>query len=186
MTLEIFLIWFEFLAIACFLLTKANMVSDLTKTLVLMPQHLLRIPRVRSVTLAISGATSAADVVANLSTETQVGFSAFSDAALDAAGIYCHASDYAADQSFNNLERIRRLGDKAFVTLQENNAIAVIDLNTNTVESINDLGITTVTVDASDKNGVAVDDVVKGIGHAGLNEVFEAGRKNLRDRRFRR
>lgn len=126
-----------------------------------------------------TGATNAANVISSLSTETQVGFSSFTDAALNSAGIRRHATDYSADQSYNNLEPeyIAVSGNKAFVTLQENNAIAVINLDTNTVESINDLGIATVTVDASDKNGVAVDDVVKGLVMPDTVEIFETGGK---------
>lgn len=112
-----------------------------------------------------SGATGAGNIIASMGAETQVGFSGFNDAALNTAGIRRHANDYAADESYKNLEPeyVAVAGDKAFVTLQENNAIAIVDLNTNSVEDIVDLGTHVVTIDGSDKNGVAIDDVVKGM-----------------------
>ena len=47
-------------------------------------------------------------------------------------------------------------GDKAFVTLQDNNAIGVFDLTTNKWEKINNLGTITMTIDGSDNDGQSV------------------------------
>lgn len=126
-----------------------------------------------------SGATGAGDIIASMSTETQVGFNSFNDAALNSAGIRRHADDYAANESYKNLEPeyVAVAGDKAFVTLQENNAIAIVDLNTDTVEDIVDLGTHVVTVDANDQNGIAIDDTVKGMVMPDSIETFEVGGK---------
>ena len=128
---------------------------------------------------SFSGATGASDVIGSFSSLTSVGFSGFTDAALDEAGIRRHDDSYAADESYKNLEPeyIAVSGDKAFVTLQENNAIAVIDLNTNTVESINNLGTHVVTIDASDKDGLAIEETVKALIMPDSIETFEVGGK---------
>jgi len=47
-------------------------------------------------------------------------------------------------------------GNKAFVTLQDNNAIGVFDLTTNKWEKINNLGTITMTIDGSDNDGQSV------------------------------
>ncbi|MGC6424974.1 MAG: choice-of-anchor I domain-containing protein [Lentimonas sp.] len=128
---------------------------------------------------SFNGATNAAGVFSSLSGETQIGFSSYTDAALDSAGIRRHANDYAVNESYKNLEPeyIAVSGDKAFVTLQENNAIAIVDLNSNTVDNIVDLGTHVVTVDASDKNDIAIDDKVKGMVMPDSIEVFETDGK---------
>jgi hypothetical protein len=128
---------------------------------------------------SFSGATNAADLISNFSAETQIGFGSLSDANLDSAGIRRHDSGYAADESYKNLEPeyVAVSGDKAFVTLQENNAIAIIDLNTNTVDTVVDLGTHVVTIDGSDKNGIAIDDIVKGMVMPDSIEVVEIGGK---------
>ena len=115
----------------------------------------------------------------NFSSETQIDFSSFTDTALDTAGIRRHANDYAVNESYKNLEPeyVAVSGNTVFVTLQENNAIAIIDLNTNTVVNIVDLGTHVVTVDASDKNGTKIDDRVKGMVMPDSIEVFEINGK---------
>ena len=66
-------------------------------------------------------------------------------------------------------EYIAPTNDKAHVTLQENNAIAVLDLASGKYEAIHKLGTITQTVDASDKDGasngklIAIDDTLKGL-----------------------
>ena len=66
-------------------------------------------------------------------------------------------------------EYIAPTNDKAYVTLQENNAIAVLDLASGKYEAIHKLGTITQTVDASDKDGasngklIAIDDTLKGL-----------------------
>ena len=72
---------------------------------------------------------------------------------------------------FANIEAeyIAPTNDKAYVTLQENNAIAVLDLASGKYEAIHKLGTITQTVDASDKDGasngklIAIDDTLKGL-----------------------
>ncbi|EIP96903.1 hypothetical protein OpiT1DRAFT_01330 [Opitutaceae bacterium TAV1] len=51
--------------------------------------------------------------------------------------------------------------DKAYISLQENNAIAVLDYATGQITAIHDLGTVELTVDASDRDGgIAIDDAV--------------------------
>ena len=52
---------------------------------------------------------------------------------------------------------------KAFVTLQNNNAVGVFDLVNNEWSDIQDLGTITQVVDASDKDGILIDDTLKGL-----------------------
>jgi hypothetical protein len=56
-------------------------------------------------------------------------------------------------------------GDKAFVTLQDNNAIGVFDFTTGKWEKINNLGTITQTIDASNTDGATplLNDIVKGL-----------------------
>lgn len=55
-------------------------------------------------------------------------------------------------------------GGKAYVSLQENNAIGVMDLNTNQWEKIHKLGTITQTIDATDSDGAAnISKTVKGL-----------------------
>lgn len=66
-------------------------------------------------------------------------------------------------------EYIALTNDKAHVTLQENNAIAVLDLATGKYEAIHNLGTITQTIDASDRDGagngttIAINDTLKGL-----------------------
>jgi hypothetical protein len=72
---------------------------------------------------------------------------------------------------FANIEAeyIAPTNDKAYVTLQENNAIAVLDFASGKYEAIHKLGTITQTVDASDKDGaggnktIAINDTLKGL-----------------------
>ncbi len=72
---------------------------------------------------------------------------------------------------FANIEAeyIAPTNDKAFVTLQENNAIAVLDFASGKYEAIHKLGAITQTVDASDRDGIsngkaiAINDTLKGL-----------------------
>lgn len=72
---------------------------------------------------------------------------------------------------FANIEAeyIAPTNDKAYVTLQENSAIAVLDLASGKYEAIHKLGAITQTVDASDKDGaangttIAINDTLKGL-----------------------
>ncbi len=66
-------------------------------------------------------------------------------------------------------EYIAATNDKAFVTLQENNAIAVLDFTTGKYEAIHSLGAITQTIDASDQDGasngklISITSVVRGL-----------------------
>ncbi len=62
-------------------------------------------------------------------------------------------------------EYITVSGGKAYVSLQDNNAIGVFDLGTSLWEKVNNLGAITQTIDASDQDsgGTASDDTVKGL-----------------------
>ena len=66
-------------------------------------------------------------------------------------------------------EYIAPTNDKAYVTLQENNAIAVLDFASGKYEAIHKLGTITQTVDASDRDGasngktIAINDTLKGL-----------------------
>ena len=66
-------------------------------------------------------------------------------------------------------EYIAPTNDKAYVTLQENNAIAVLDLASGKYEAIHKLGTITQTIDASDRDGagngttIAINDTLKGL-----------------------
>ena len=72
---------------------------------------------------------------------------------------------------FANIEAeyIAPTNDKAYVTLQENNAIAVLDFASGKYEAIHKLGTITKVVDASDRDGVgngttiAINDTLKGL-----------------------
>lgn len=60
------------------------------------------------------------------------------------------------------------LGNKVYVTMQENNAIGVFNMGTNKWEAVNKLGTLTQTIDASDQDGaggtasISINDIVKG------------------------
>jgi hypothetical protein len=66
-------------------------------------------------------------------------------------------------------EYIAASNDRAYVTLQENNAIAVLDFATGRYEAIHPLGAIEQVVDASDRDGpsggpqIAIDDTVRGL-----------------------
>jgi len=66
-------------------------------------------------------------------------------------------------------EYITSTNGKAFVTLQENNAIAVLDFSTGKYEAIHSLGAITQTIDASDRDGagntvsIGINDIVAGL-----------------------
>ena len=74
-------------------------------------------------------------------------------------------------------------GDQVFVTLQENNGVAILDLNTNKFEKVHLLQNITQTVDASDRDGVGgdgtalIDDVVTGMPMPDSIAVFESNGK---------
>ncbi len=59
-------------------------------------------------------------------------------------------------------EYISVTGNKAYVTLQENNAVGIFNLDTLQWEAIRPLGLIYQRVDASDKDGILIDDVIAG------------------------
>ena len=60
-------------------------------------------------------------------------------------------------------EYITVSGGKAYVTLQENNAVGVFNLATNGWEAVLPLGSINQLIDASEKDGIRIDDVVTGL-----------------------
>lgn len=73
-------------------------------------------------------------------------------------------------------EYISVKGDKAYVSLQEANAVAVFDLNTNTWEDIHSLGAISQTIDASDQDGgININDVVLGLPMPDSIGTFQVG-----------
>lgn len=74
-------------------------------------------------------------------------------------------NDLSATQAFRHVEPefLSQVGDEVYVSLQENNAIGVFDLNQNRWSAIHSLGTITNTIDASDRDGANVDDVVAGM-----------------------
>ncbi|MEM7466095.1 MAG: choice-of-anchor I family protein [Pseudomonadota bacterium] len=78
-------------------------------------------------------------------------------------------------------EYVTSSGDEVFVTLQENNGVAVLDLNTGKFEKIHLLQNITQTVDASDRDGpggaqaALIDDVVTGMPMPDAMATFEVG-----------
>lgn len=76
-------------------------------------------------------------------------------------------------------EFVTQIGDKLHVSLQENNAIATFDLNTNKWTAVNSLGTITQTIDASDQDGGAfINDVVKGLPMPDTIASFSTGGTN--------
>jgi YVTN family beta-propeller protein len=91
---------------------------------------------------------------------TTVGFEGFNgqEMTLRALGVRLFPEKTVAEDLEPEYVAISPDGTKAFVTLQENNAIAVLDLTTNTVESILPLGVKDFSqpgnsLDASDRDG---------------------------------
>jgi hypothetical protein len=73
-------------------------------------------------------------------------------------------------------EYISVQGDKAYVSLQENNALAEFDLSTGKWTAINDLGTIEQTVDASNRDNVAaIDDVMPGLPMPDAIATFQSG-----------
>ncbi|MEM1435355.1 MAG: choice-of-anchor I family protein [Pseudomonadota bacterium] len=73
-------------------------------------------------------------------------------------------------------EFVQVSGDRAYVTLHEANAVAVLDLETNTWENIFDLGTIEQTVDASDRDGwIEIDDLVTGLPMPDSLGLFTSG-----------
>ena len=114
----------------------------------------------------LSGVTSAADLAsltnANVSTFDFTAPNLGPGASLDGIRI----NDLSATEAYRHIEPefVSALGDKVYVSLQENNALGVFDLSANRWSAIHDLGTITNTVDASDRDGVAlIDDTVAGL-----------------------
>lgn len=73
-------------------------------------------------------------------------------------------------------EYIAATNAKAYVTLQENNAIAVLDFTTGKYEAIHGLGAITKLIDASDQDGViAINDSIRGLPMPDTMVKFSVG-----------
>lgn len=73
-------------------------------------------------------------------------------------------------------EYIAATNGKAYVTLQENNAIAVLDFTTGKYEAIHGLGAITKLIDASDQDGViAINDSIRGLPMPDTMVKFSVG-----------
>lgn len=70
-------------------------------------------------------------------------------------------------------EYITFAGGRAYVTLQENNAVGVLDLSTMRWNRLIDLGGVTQLIDASDKDGIAIRDQVFGLHMPDAIAAFE-------------
>jgi len=73
-------------------------------------------------------------------------------------------------------EYIAATNDKAYVTLQENNAIAVLNFTTGQYEAIHQLGAITQLIDASDsENAININDTVRGLPMPDTMAKFSRG-----------
>lgn len=73
-------------------------------------------------------------------------------------------------------EYIAATNAKAYVTLQENNAIAVLDFTTGKYEAIHGLGAITKLIDASDQDGaIAINDSIRGLPMPDTMVKFTSG-----------
>lgn len=102
------------------------------------------------------GSVSIIDVATG--SETRLGFDAFNgtEAALRTAGVRITPGVSASNDFEPEYIAISPDGTKAFVTLQENNAVAVLDLATNTFTSVVPMGtkdFSTLMLDFSDRDG---------------------------------
>lgn len=85
-------------------------------------------------------------------------------------------NDTSATQLWRHIEPefISQIGDEVYVSLQENNAIGVFDLNLERWSAIHALGTITNTIDASDRDGGAlIDDAVAGLPQPDTIATFE-------------
>lgn len=96
-----------------------------------------------------------------LGQQTTVDFSGFSKTALQAKGVQIFGPGASAQQDLEpEYVAVSPDGTQAFITLQENNAIAYLDLTTNTITDIKaiepkDYSLPGNEIDASDKDGIA-------------------------------
>jgi hypothetical protein len=114
----------------------------------------------------------------------QVGTYDFSG--VDLSGVRVHPSNNPDKTPgalrFNDIEPeyITELGDKLYVTLQENNAIGEFDLTSRTWSKVTSLGTIAQTIDASDRDGgIKIDDVVRGMPMPDSIASFVANGRNL-------
>jgi hypothetical protein len=133
----------------------------------------------------LSGITSASDFTSITPTVTDVNFSTGLASGVNLDNIRINTTGVASVDRhlYVEPEYIAATNSKLYVTLQENNAIATIDLdggNANKVTSINSLGTITLTIDASDRdpeNGgigaVNINDTVKGLPMPDTTVTFE-------------
>ncbi|MGR8921428.1 MAG: choice-of-anchor I family protein, partial [Gammaproteobacteria bacterium] len=74
-------------------------------------------------------------------------------------------NDLTATETFRHIEPefVSQLGSEVYVSLQENNALAVFDLEQSRFSAVHKLGTITNTIDASNTDGPNVDDSVAGL-----------------------
>jgi hypothetical protein len=105
----------------------------------------------------LTGVTSAADLGTKLAA-SQIGVTSVGFQGLDLATVRINATNpgtvAASDRHlYVEPEYITANNTKAYVSLQENNAVAVIDLASGTVDAVKSLGTLTQRIDASDRDG---------------------------------
>ena len=115
----------------------------------------------------LSAITGTGDIVANIGAVSTFDFSAGNlGAGVSLAGARINDTSVTAGNEFRHIEpEFITLGDnnEVFVSLQENNAIGVFDLSANEWSDIYNLGTITNTIDASDKDGIDISDVLPGL-----------------------
>lgn len=110
---------------------------------------------------------------ANLSTGVSLASLRFNDTTFTPGNEYLHVEP----------EYIAEANGKVYVTLQENNAVAALDLTTDKWTDIQALGTIAQTVDASDRDGpggdvaARIDDLVKGMPMPDTIATYEVGGK---------
>ncbi len=132
------------------------------------------------------GATGASSL--NNSHVTTIDFNSGLASGVSLSGVRLNTNGVSPVDAYKYIEPeyIASTNDKAYVTLQENNSIAVIDLsgaNANKVTEIRDLGTITKLIDASDRDGVsggkaiAINDMITGMPMPDTVVKFEKGSK---------
>ncbi len=132
----------------------------------------------------LAGITGAGDFSSITPSVTDIDFNTGLDTGVNLNSIRVNVTGVASNQRYLHVEPeyIAATNNKLFVSLQENNAIATIDLATNKVTKISSLGTITQVIDASDRdpqNGgvsaIKINDTVKGLPMPDTIVTFEKG-----------
>jgi len=136
----------------------------------------------------VSGITAGASGASTLNNShvTTVDFNSGLASGVSLNGVRLNVTNVSPLDAYKYIEPeyIAATNDKAYVTLQENNSIAVIDLsgaNANKVTEIRDLGTITKLIDASDRDGtsggkaIAVNDMITGMPMPDTMVKFQKG-----------